>query len=155
LSAVAGASVLTFRLEGREFAVPVGEVIEVLRMVAVTPLPEAPAWVGGVLNYRGRVIPVVDARARLGMARRDPDLSTPIVVVEAGERPAGVVVDEALDVLALPGEAVQPSDGASGVSGAVSAVARRGERLVLVLDAARLCAGSVDLDVTRLGWREP
>ncbi len=122
-------------------------------MVAVTPIPEAPPWVGGVLNYRGRVIPVVDARAKLGLARRDPDLSTPIVVVQASERAAGVVVDEALDVLALPGEAVHLPDRASGGS-AVSAVARQGERLILVLDSARLCAGSFDLDLAGSGRPE-
>jgi purine-binding chemotaxis protein CheW len=151
---VADTSVLTFRLEGREYAVPAGDVVEVLRMVAVTPVPEGPPWVCGVLNFRGRVIPVVDARARLGLARRDPDLSTPIVVVEAGERVAGVVVDEALDVLALPGGVEYP-DRVSGASPAVCGVAHRGDRLVLVLDSARLCAGSAGLDLAASGWREP
>jgi len=154
---VACTSVLTFRLEGREYAVPADDVVEVLRMVAVTPVPRAPPWVCGVLNYRGQVIRVVDARARLGLARRDPDLSTPIVVVRAGEQTAGVVVDEALDVLALPGGLEYP-DRVSGGSPAVSAVARRGQRLVLVLDPARLCAGSAGSagsDLAASGRREP
>jgi purine-binding chemotaxis protein CheW len=121
-AAVASTSVLAFRLEGREYAVPAGEVIEVVRMVAVVPVPEAPPWVCGVLNYRGRVIPVVDARVRLGLARRDPDLCTPIIVMQAGEQAAGVLVDEALDVLALPGGVDYP-DRVRGGSPAVSAVA--------------------------------
>jgi purine-binding chemotaxis protein CheW len=138
--AVTGTPVLTFRLAGQEHALPVGDVVEVVRMAAVTPLPEASPWVGGVLNYRGRVIPVVDARARFGMPRRAPDLSTPIVVVRADDLAAGVVVDEAVDVVTLPGAAVRPPDRLGAESPAVSAVARQGERLILVLDAARLCA---------------
>ena len=111
-------------------------------MVALTPLPEALPGVGGVLNYRGRVIPVVDGRTRLGLALRDPDPSALIVVVETNGSAAGVVVDEVLDVVALPGGAVQAPDGTYGGSPAVSAVAHRGDGLVVVLDCAQLLASA-------------
>ena len=139
---VAGGWVVTFRLAGREYAISVWDVVEVLRMVAVTPLPEASRWVDGVLDYRGRVIPVMDGRARLGLARRARDLSMSIVVVHSGGRVVGIVVDEAVGVVALPQGAVQPAGEVVGGLTAVSAVVRQGERLALLLDSAWLCAAT-------------
>jgi purine-binding chemotaxis protein CheW len=136
---------LVFRLNGREHALPLEHVVEVFRVVAVTPLPEAPPWVCGVMDVRGRVIPVVDLRERLGMPAREPDLSTPIVVVETGGVAAGLVADEVVEVLALPGEAVEPPDPAAGTARLVTSLARSGDRLVLVLDTEALCEGSGDL----------
>jgi purine-binding chemotaxis protein CheW len=135
--------VLSFQLAGQEHAVPVGDVVEVVRMVAVTPLPESVPWVIGVLNYRGRVVPVVDARARLGLPRRTPGPGTHIVVVAAGGRAAGLVVDMALAVRLLPAGTLEPPDHC-GAGGAVRAVARQGRRLILLLDTAPLIAGSGD-----------
>jgi purine-binding chemotaxis protein CheW len=136
--------VLIFRLDGRDHAFGVQDVIEVVRMVAVTPLPDGLPWVAGVLNYRGRVIPVIDARARLGLPRRAPDLSTPIIVLAADDQAAALVVDEAVEVLALPAGTVEPADRVSGASGLVAGVARPGTRLIVLLDAARLCAECTD-----------
>jgi len=129
---------LVVRLGGLEHAFPVEDVIEVLRMVAVTPLPEAPAWVVGVINVRGRVIPVIDLRCRLGMLPREPDLSTPIVVAASDGSATGFVADDVVEVLSLPREALQPPDRQTGPAPAVSAVARHGDRLILVLDPRRL-----------------
>jgi purine-binding chemotaxis protein CheW len=134
-------------MDGREHALPVEDVVEVLRMVAATPLPEAPPWVCGVINLRGRVIPLIDLRSRLGAPRREPDLSTPIIAVQANDVAAGLVVDEVVEVLALPREAVDSPDRvtAAAPASALSGVARRGDRLILVLDPQRLLEGSVDL----------
>jgi purine-binding chemotaxis protein CheW len=150
---VGGTWALTFRLAGREHAVPVGEVVEVVRMVAVTPLPAGVPWVVGVLNYRGQVMPVVDGRVRLGMPRRDRDLSTPMIVVAAGGQAAALVVDEALEVLRLPPEALQAPDVVGAAAAMVSAVARHGTRLIVLLDAAALCAGATERDYAGLSGR--
>ena len=144
-SHVAQVEVVVFTLDGREHALPVRDVVEVLRMVAVTPLPEAPGWVAGVINLRGRIVPVVDLRARLGMAPHEPDLSAPIIVVRAGEAVAGLVADRAVEVLALPSEAVEPPDRLTASAAAVRGVAREGDRIILVLDSERLCEGSAHL----------
>jgi purine-binding chemotaxis protein CheW len=136
---------LVFRLNGHEHALPLERVVEVFRMVAVTPLPQAPPWVCGVMDLRGRVIPVIDLRVKLGMPAREPDLSTPIVVVETGGAAAGLVTDEVVEVLAVPGEAVEPPDRAAGPGRAVTSLARLDGRLVLVLDTQALCEGSGDL----------
>jgi purine-binding chemotaxis protein CheW len=138
---------VVFRLAGRQYAVGVGDVVEVLRMVAVQPLPQAPGWVLGVLNYRGRVIRVLDGRARLGLPRVEPGVSTSIAVVQAGGRIVGVVVDEAVGFAVLPEEVVQRGGEVAGEGSVVCAVARRGDELVLVLDCARLCADLGDADL--------
>jgi purine-binding chemotaxis protein CheW len=136
---------LVFRLDGREHALPLEHVVEVFRMLAVAPLPEAPPSVRGVMDLRGRVIPVIDLRARLGMPAREPDLSTPIVVVETGGAAAGLVTDEVVEVLALPSEAVEAIDRTAGPARVVTSLARLDGRLVLVLDTEALCSGSGDL----------
>jgi purine-binding chemotaxis protein CheW len=130
------------RLQGTEHALPVEHVVEVLRMVAVTPLAEAPPWLLGVIDLRGRVIPVVDLRRRLGMPPREPDLSTPILVVRSHSVTAGLVADEVVEVLALPARSWSPADGVAVPGSAVSSAVRHGDRLLLVLDTDRVCEGS-------------
>jgi purine-binding chemotaxis protein CheW len=134
--------VLVFTVGGHEHALPVEDVIEVVRLVAVTPLPEAPAWVAGVINMRGRIIPVIDLRTRLGLPPREPDLSTPIIVVGGSEAAAGLVADAAVEVLALPSAVVESPQRVPTPVPAVSGVARHGDRLILLLDSKRLCEGS-------------
>lgn len=141
----AGVVLLVFRVEGRELALTVEEVVEVVRMVAPTPLPEAPPWVGGVINCRGQVVPLIDVRSRVGAPRREPDLSDAIIVVQTDEAVIGLVVDEVVEVLALRSGAVEPPGRVASTAPGVSGVAREGDRLILVLDQEHLCQGTADL----------
>jgi purine-binding chemotaxis protein CheW len=140
---------VVFELDGREFALPLREVAEILRMVAITPVPEVPRWVVGVINLRGRVIPVIDLRRRLGIEPAEPGLNTPILVVEQGARKLGLIADAVRDVLALPDEALEAPDGADADdtphADVTSAIARIGERLVVVLDLDRVTADAAPL----------
>jgi purine-binding chemotaxis protein CheW len=136
-------------MDGHEHALPVEDIVEVLRMVAPTPLPDAPPWMSGVINVRGRVIPLVDLQRRLGGPRLEPEVSTSIIVVGAGREAAGLMVDEVVEVLALPSHAVTVPGPLTAAATAVSGVARHGDRLILVLDwgclsqgFAHLCAAS-------------
>jgi purine-binding chemotaxis protein CheW len=143
--------VVVFRLDGREHALPLEHVVEVFRMVAVAAVPEAHRWVLGVVNLRGRVIPVIDLRRRLGLSAREPELATPIIVVKAGGRAAGLVADDVVEVMALPGKALDPPDDLVGPATVVSSIAHAGNRLVLVLDTMSLLEGSEDLRATVRG----
>jgi purine-binding chemotaxis protein CheW len=136
---------VVFRLDGIEHAVPVEDMVEVVRMVAITPVAESPPWLRGVIDLRGRVIPVIDLRRRLGMPEREPDLSTPILVVRGREGVAGLVADEVVEVLALPSLTRSPGDGRTVREPALSSAIRHGERLVLVLDTDRIREGADDL----------
>jgi len=141
----AGVVLLVFRIARREHALPVRDVVEVVRMVAATALPEAPPWVLGVIDFRGLVIPLIDVRRRIGAPPREADLSTPIIVVQNARLAAGLVVDEVVEVLTVQSAALDTSGGTHARGGVVSGVAHVGNRLILVLDWECLWDGSLDL----------
>jgi purine-binding chemotaxis protein CheW len=108
-------------------------------MVAITPMPEAPPWFLGLINLRGRVIPVLDLRARLALPPLAPSLDTPIIVAEHGGRTLGLVADAALEVLSIPATAIEQADVPGSQTRPISAIARNDDRLILLLDLERLC----------------
>jgi purine-binding chemotaxis protein CheW len=129
---------LMLLLGERQFALPVERTTEVLRMVAITPIPGSQPWLAGVVNVRGRTVPVVDLRVRLGLPAGDPGLRTPIIVIETGGRVAGLIADEVVDVRAVPMSCVEPPDPMAGPARWLSAVVRHGDHLILVLDPDRV-----------------
>lgn len=84
---------IVFELDGSSYALGVEQVAEVVRMVDVAPLPQTPSWLCGVINLRGRVIPVVDLRAHIGVRAGPVSLQTPIIVVRDGDHQAGLIAD--------------------------------------------------------------
>ena len=128
-------------LDAHEYALPVHNVIEVVRMAAVRPLPEAPPFVAGLLNLRGRGIVVLDLRKRLGWPAKEPELDSQIVIIQSSNGPLGLIGDEVIDIITLPRSALEPAGNLSGTSSIVPAVAHCGERLILVLDLDRLVSG--------------
>jgi purine-binding chemotaxis protein CheW len=146
-------TLVVFELDGREFALPIEDIAEILPMVLVTPVPEVPRWVVGVINLRGRVIPIADLRTRFGLQPREPELNTPILVAEQGTRKLGLIADAVRDVISLPEDALEPPTeiGAAdtGQLDAVSALARADDRLIVVLDLARVTADAAPLAEAR------
>lgn len=90
---------LTFLLDGQVYGVPIAQVQEIRGWMSVTPLPNSPAYIKGVLNLRGAIIPVVDLRVRFNLPLRPYDAQTVIVVVNIRDRLAGLVVDSVSDVI--------------------------------------------------------
>ena len=133
---------VVFKIDKSEYALPVGNVGEILRMVAIAPVPEAPSWLPGVINLRGRVIPVIDLRTRLGLEPVAAGVNTPILVAEAAGQTVGLVADSVTELLTVPLDSVEPPDELAGHGNTVEAVARAGERLILIFDLERVCAGS-------------
>ena len=134
---------VVFRLAEHEYALRLESVSEVLRMVAITPLPEAAPWLAGVINRRGRVITVIDLRVRLGLPAPAPGLTTPIIVVEADGRQLGVIADSVVEVLTQAAEAASLPAGLAGQSRLARATLHaEGGRLITVLDLGPLSAGS-------------
>jgi purine-binding chemotaxis protein CheW len=144
---------VVFELDDREFGLPIEDIAEIVPMVLVTPVPEVPPWVVGVINLRGRVIPIADLRTRLGLPPREPELNTPILVAEQGTRKLGLIADAVRDVISLPDDALEPPTevGAAdtGQLDAVSALARADDRLIVVLDLARVTADAAPLAEAR------
>jgi purine-binding chemotaxis protein CheW len=142
-----------FRLEAGQYALPLEHVVEVLRMVSVRPVPEGPAWLAGVINLRGQVLPIMDLRARLGLPRLGARLETRIIVVDiggfagdaAGQRLIGLLADEVLEVLTQTATTIHLPHGLPGAAGRPLAAVQAGDRLVTVFDLEGLGADSQTL----------
>jgi purine-binding chemotaxis protein CheW len=135
--------VVVLELAGEAYGVEIERVQEIIRMQAITRVPNGPAGVEGVTNLRGRVIPVLDLRQRFALALSPSTRQSRIVVAELGEHAVGLVVDGVSEVLRVPADAVEPPSAL--VTGTDSlylrGVAKIDERLVLLLDLARLLSG--------------
>ena len=138
------AQYLTFTLDGEEYAVDILRVQEIRGYSSVTSIPNAPAYVKGVMNLRGTVVPVFDMRTKFGMEPRAYDRFTVIVVVNVRTRVVGLVVDSVSDVLDIAASAIEPTpDRGAGVDTTVmQGIARTNDRLVTLLDIDAV----VDLD---------
>src|SRR5690348_1278092 len=99
---------VVFQLGAELYGVEIARVHEIIRLQTVTRVPRAPAFVEGVINLRGKVIPVVDLRRRFGLPMAEHTRSSRIVVVEIGEQVVGVVVDAVSEVLRVNGATVEP-----------------------------------------------
>ncbi len=99
---------VTFKLGNEEFAVDILKVQEINKMINITRIPNAPAFVEGVINLRGKIIPIVDLRRRLGFEGRSFDKSTRIIVVELDSMVLGFIVDSVSEVLRISENTVEP-----------------------------------------------
>ncbi len=90
--------VVIFQLGEQRYAIPVAEIAQLIEMVAITPIPNAPGIVVGVINVRGKVVPIIDLRQRLGLSTLDYGLHTPIVLLDLESLMLGIVVDKVLQV---------------------------------------------------------
>ena len=131
---------VTCRIAQEEFALDVLSVQEINRMVEVTRVPKAPYFVEGVINLRGRIIPVLDLRRRFGLPASDRTDDSRIMVVLVRQRMVGLIVDEVVEVLRLPKTGIEPPPSVGGAAGAefTQGVGRIDNRLLIVLDLNRL-----------------
>lgn len=127
---------LTFVLAKEEYGVDILRVQEIKGFTAVTPLPNTPPHIRGVMNLRGTVVPVIDLRSRFGMPEHPYDKFTVIIVLTVGTRVVGLVVDAVSDVLEMADVGVDatPDLGAGVDTSFLRGVCRSGERLVMLLD---------------------
>lgn len=140
MTAPAHAQIVTFRLGDDLFAADIYSVERVLRYSAPTPIPNVPAWIEGVIDYHGRVVPVINLRRRFEMPVAPSRDDARILVFNVASEWIAATVDGVLDVSALDDAAVvAPPPFFRGIAGEyLRGLVRRGDRLVIVLDAARL-----------------
>jgi purine-binding chemotaxis protein CheW len=127
---------LTFALGREEYGVEILKIQEIKGFSAVTPLPNAPAFVKGVLNLRGTIVPIVDLRQKFGMPPETNTKFTVIVVVQVQGKTLGFVVDAVSDVLSVASDAIQPTPDLHGQLDTryLHGLAQVGEKLVILLD---------------------
>ena len=131
-----GTQYLTFSLGDDEYGVEILKVQEIRCSSPITPLPNTPAHVRGVMNLRGSIIPVLDLRSRLGMGEAEGKSAGVIIVVTVGIQVKGMVVDAVSDVVGIPAAEIQPPPDLDNPSGArfVKGLAKTGDKLVILLD---------------------
>jgi purine-binding chemotaxis protein CheW len=133
---------VVFQLGAELYGVEIAGVHEIIRFQAITRVPRAPAFVEGIINLRGKVIPVVDLRRRFGLPAATQTRASRIVVVEIGDQVVGIIVDAVIEVLRINASTVEPpSPVVAGLdSEYLHGIAKLPERLVMLLDLDRVLA---------------
>jgi len=133
---------LTFFLADEDYGIAIHHVIEIIGIQKITEVPDMPNFVKGVINLRGKVIPVMDVRARFRLPAQAYDERTCIIVVNVDEQSTGLIVDRVCEVADIPSENVEPAPG-SGKGNAdsyIMGLGKVGDRVKILLDARRLLA---------------
>lgn len=131
---------VTFHIGDEEFGVDILNIQGINRMVEVTKVPNAPDYVEGIINLRGKVIPIIDLRKRLGMSEKEYDKNTRFIVVEMKDKVIGFIVDSVNEVLRINKSITEPPPPmVSGIdSDFITAVGKLEDRLLILLDIEKI-----------------
>jgi purine-binding chemotaxis protein CheW len=140
MTSTAERQVVAFRLGNETYAMDISYIHEIIRMKEITFVPRAPHYMRGVINLRGRIVPVMDLRARLGLPTHEETAQSRIIVVEANGESIGLIVDAVLEVLRLPEDQIEPPIQADNAENAnyVSGLGKTNDKLVLLLDVEKV-----------------
>ena len=132
--------VVGFRIGDETYGVRIASVREIVRVPEITNVPNAPEMIEGVINLRGRIIPVMDLRKRFGNSPVAPDKKNRILVVELENKLLGLIVSSASEVLKIPPSEIESPGSvfAEGESSYVTGVGKLKGRLIILLDIGRL-----------------
>jgi purine-binding chemotaxis protein CheW len=141
---------LTFTLDAEQYGIEILKVQEIKGYSAVTPIPNAPPYIKGVMNLRGIVVPVVDLRAKFSLQTIAYGKFTVIIVVTVGSKVMGLLVDAVSDVLDVPASQIRPAPdlGARTDTRFIGGIANVGDKMAVLLDIERLLG---DDEITTLG----
>lgn len=131
---------VSFNIGQEEFGLDIQRIQEINRMVDITRVPNAPEFVSGVINLRGKVIPIIDLRKRFGFPLKENNKSTRIIVVELSETVIGFIVDAVQEVIRIPKSITEPPPPIVAGIGSeyITAVAKLENRLLILLDPERI-----------------
>jgi purine-binding chemotaxis protein CheW len=131
---------LTFRLQNQQYGIPIVIVREINRITEITTVPRSPSYVAGVINLRGKVIPVVDLRLKLAMERQAPTRQTCVVVVEASNGFMGIIVDQVFSVIELKKDQIEasPQIGNSMDANYVLGMGKIDNQVIILVDILKL-----------------
>jgi purine-binding chemotaxis protein CheW len=143
---------VTFRLGEDHFAADVFGVERVLRFQEPTPVPDVPPWIVGVIEYQGRIVPVIDLRRRFELEDAGPGMTTRILIFATDAEWVGAVVDAVLEVVTVTGAQLAPPPALfRGLSAEyVRGIVRRDGRLIVYLDVARLLTATERLTLRQV-----
>lgn len=130
---------VTFSL-GEQYGVPISQVREIVRVSGITAVPNAPSYIEGVVNLRGRVLPVINLRKRLRLQERDISKLSRIIVTETGDKVIGLLADSVSHVIKVPSQFVEtaPEEVLEVDTDYIVGVGKLKDRLIILLDLERL-----------------
>ncbi len=130
---------LTFRLASEDYGIEIRYVTEIIGIQKITDVPDMPDFVRGVINLRGKVIPVMDVRTRFHLPPRDYDERTCIIVVNINEMAVGLVVDKVNEVADIPDKQIEPAPrSGQGSTRFIKGMGKIGHEVKILLDVGRL-----------------
>lgn len=131
--------ILVLELSSAKYGFPADAVKEIVRLVEITPVPESPAWLKGVIDYRGDIAVVIDLAARLDLGEAASGLTTQIVIVDAAGHLVGLVVDQVLDIISVEQAGIMTTrDELPNHEELVMGACEDGERLLVLLDLDKI-----------------
>jgi len=136
---------LTFRVGDEDYGIEIRHVTEIIGIQKITAVPDMPEFVKGVINLRGKVIPVLDMRRRFVLEDRDYDERTCIVVVNVADSAIGLVVDTVNEVADIPEEQIEPAPeiNKAGNNVMIQGLGKVGEEVKILLDVNKLLYGQM------------
>ncbi|KAF0141934.1 MAG: chemotaxis protein CheW [Stygiobacter sp.] len=131
---------VSFKLGNEEFGIDIGRVQEINMMMQLTKIPNSNQFIEGVVNLRGKIVPVVNLRERLGLCKKEDDSRTKIIVSDVNNKLIGYIVDEVNEVLRISKSIIEPTpEIISGVnSDLIEGVAKLEGRLLILLNLDKL-----------------
>lgn len=138
---------LSFKIDGNDYSLDIKKVIEIRGWSGAEPMPNAPYYVRGVINLRGKVLPVVDLSVRLGMKSVDDDTRNVVIVVQSENLTVGLLVEAVSDILSLPQQDLQQPPEIAIETGPnfVSGLTVVEDRMIRVLNLAELLPADLKL----------
>lgn len=131
---------VSFHIGEEEYCVDILKVQEIIRMMQITRVPNLPDFTEGIINLRGRVIPIIDLRVRLGMAKKEHGGNTRIIVVEMNNKTIGFIVDSVSEVLRIPKSITEaPPELVAGINSEyITSIGKLEDRLLILLDLEKV-----------------
>jgi len=148
-----GGKYLTFFLDQEEYGLEILKVREIIGVMEITPVPRTPTFICGVINLRGKVIPVVDLRLKFAMQHVDQTGETCIIVVQAQDLEMGIVVDRVSEVIDIPTSDIQPPPAfaSKGVSiDYILGIGKTGDRIKLLLNIDKVLSRAEMSNITQI-----
>ena len=138
---------LTFWTDGQLFGVPIADVVQIVGMQEVTEIPEFPVYAKGIINLRGKVVPVIDVRLKFNQPERPYDDKTCIIVVTVDGMQVGLIVDSVAEVVTVGADqsSAPPDLGSRSGDKYLSAIAKVGDKVILNIDCDKFFQSDLQL----------
>ncbi|MDH5511408.1 MAG: chemotaxis protein CheW [Nitrospinota bacterium] len=148
---------LTFTLGEEEYGLEILKVREIIGLMEVTSVPQTPEFIKGVINLRGKVIPVIDLRLKFGMEEAQATEETCIIVVDIGDMLMGILVDTVSEVVDIPAARIEPppSFGSNISTAFILGMGRHQDKVKILLDIARVLSQEELMNIAMLEGSRP